>query len=36
MIQSVGDIAGEVWKLLNGNGEATLSHLKKGMEVIRI
>ena len=32
MIHSIGDIAGQVWKLLNGNGEATLSQLKKGVE----
>jgi len=33
MIQSIGDTAGKVWKLLNEKGEATLSQLKRGVKV---
>ena len=29
MIQSIGETAGEIWRLLNGNGETSLSQLKK-------
>ena len=28
MIQPIGETAGEVWKLLNGNGEASLNQIK--------
>ncbi len=32
MIQSIGETAGEIWTLLNGNGEASLSQLNKGVK----
>jgi hypothetical protein len=32
MIQSIGDTAGKVWKLLNEKGQANLTQLKKGVE----
>jgi Winged helix-turn-helix domain (DUF2582) len=33
MIQPIGDTAGKVWRLLNENGEASLSQLKSGVNV---
>jgi len=33
MIQPIGETAGKVWRLLNENGEASLSQLKKGVKV---
>ena len=32
MIQPIGETAGKVWRLLNENGEAKLSQLKRGVE----
>jgi len=32
MIQSIGETAGEIWRLLNGNGEASLNQLNKGVK----
>ncbi len=32
MIQPIGETAGKVWNLLNENGEAKLSQLKRGVE----
>ncbi len=32
MIQPIGETAGKVWRLLNENGEASLSQLKRGVE----
>ena len=33
MIQPIGETAGKVWRLLNENGGASLSQLKKGVKV---
>ncbi len=32
MIQPIGETAGKVWRLLNENGEASLSQLKRSVE----
>ena len=32
MIQPIGETAGKVWRLLNENGEASLSQLKRGIK----
>ena len=32
MIQPIGETAGKVWRLLDENGEARLSQLKRGVE----
>ncbi len=32
MIQPIGETAGKVWRLLNENGEASLSQLKRRVE----
>jgi hypothetical protein len=32
MIQPIGETAGKVWRVLNENGEARLSQLKRGIE----
>jgi hypothetical protein len=31
-IQPIGETAGKIWSLLNENGEASLSQLKRGVE----
>ncbi len=33
MIQSIGETAGEVWRLLNGNGAASLNSIKSCLKV---
>jgi hypothetical protein len=32
MIQLIGETAGKIWRLLNENGEASLSQLKRGVK----
>ncbi len=33
MIQSIGETAGQVWKLLNEHGEASLSSIKSCLKI---
>ena len=33
MIQSIGETAGEVWRLLNGNGAASLNEIKGSLKI---